>query len=160
MNKSTLSQLFLQILVLCTKYWLNFQEFPFSNRWGRPKTRPDIATEIKFPLLGHLNFIFTFSEWISTHEAKVISLLSLGILEHFPLTVGLHQLTSALEYPTRVWREPRGGVGYPSTPLSNCQPIVKPRFASLRDFMGRWISGRPGVRFQCHQLVKVVDSQD
>ena len=149
-KNSTLSQLCLQIWVSCTKHWLNFQEFPFSNRYWRPETRPNLAYKTTFPLRGNITCISICLEWISTTEAKVISLLlSLGILAHFPLTIGLHQLTSVLEYPTKDWRELGGGVGYPREPLFNYHPIVKPRCASLRDFTGRWISGQPGVRFQC-----------
>ena len=158
-NNSTLSQLGLQIWVSCPKFWLNFQELPFSNRYQRAKTKTNLTSETKFPLLGHLNCISICPEWIYTPKAKVISLLlSLGILVHFPLTVGLHQLTSVLGYPKRVWKEPGVGVGYPSTPLSNWHPTVKPKCASLSDFTRRWILGRPRVYFQCRQFVRVVDS--
>jgi hypothetical protein len=158
-KKSILSQLCLQFWVSCTKYWLNFQEFPFSNRYQRPETRPDLASETKFPLLGHLTCISTLPELFSIPEAKVINLLGAQrILEHFPLEVGQHQLQSALGYPTRVWTEIGDVIGYPITPLSNSFPTSALRCASLGVFTGRWILRRAGVRFQCHQFVRVACS--
>ena len=160
MNKSTLCKLFLQILVLCTKHWLNFQEFPFSNKYRRPETRPDIEPEIEFPLSEHITCISICPERIPAPETKVISLLQpLGILAHFPLTVGLHHSPSALGYPIEGWRVERGGLGYPSASPCNYHPTTKPRCASLRGFMGRQILGRSGVCVQCRQFVRVEDSR-
>ena len=159
MNKFTLSQLSLQKRCFDTKCWLNFQELSFSSRYRRPETRPDLTPETKFPLPRHLTCISIYSEWIPTPKAKVISLLQpLRILTHFSIDVGQHHSTSVLGYPTEGWRVEIGGVGYPSAPLSNCQPTLKPRCASLRGFTGRRIPGRPGVRFQCRQFVRVADS--
>ena len=159
-KKSTLGQLFLQIWVSCTKYWLNFQEFPFSNRYRRLTTRPDLEPETKFPLLGHLACISTIPKWFSTPEAKVISLLlSLGILAHFPLIVGLHHSTSVLGYPEKVWRVEGEGVGYPSVPPSNFQPLANWKCTRPRGFIGRRVPGRPVVRVQCRQFVEVENSR-
>ena len=114
------TQLSLSKLSFDKKYWLNFLEFPFSSRHRRPETRPDIPPRRFFPLTGHLASVCIRPEQIPTPESKVISLPGVAsILAHLGLTVGLQHLESALGYPTSGCRVERGGVGYPSTPLSN-----------------------------------------
>ena len=155
-----LNQLSLQIWFSCTKYSLNFQELPFSDKYQRLKTRPDLASEIEFPILGHLTCISTPLELFSLPEEKVINLLGTQrILAHFPLIVGQHQPSGALGYPKRVWRELGDVIGYPTAPLSNSWPTLALRCTSLGVLTRRWILGWAGVRFQCRQFVRVANSQ-
>ena len=135
-------------------------ELPFSNRHRRPKTRPDLPPEIFFPLNGYLASVCTYPERIPSPEAKFISLpRAANILAHLCLTVTLQHLESALGYPTVGRREERRCVGYPISPLSNCQPTTKEKCARPRGFIGRLVPGRSGVGIQCCQFVKVADSQ-
>jgi hypothetical protein len=132
---------------------------PFSNRYRRLETRPDLASKIEFPLLGHLTCIYTLPKLFSIPGAKVINLqVSQGILAQLGGDVGQHQLQSVLGYPTRSQGTLGDVLGYPSVPLSNYQPTSSFRCASVGVFTGRWIPGRAGVRFQCRQFVRVEDS--
>ena len=145
--------------VLTKKNWLNFLEFPFSNRYRRPETRPDLTPKAFSPLPGYLTLISTYPEWILSLGAKVISLpLSLGNLAHFSLTMAMQHFKSALGYTIGGCRVERECVGYPSAPPSNCQPPANRNCASLGGFTGRRIPGWPGVRIQCRQFVEVANS--
>ena len=132
--------------VLTKKYWLNFLELPFSRRHRRPETRPDLPPKTFLLFTGYLALVCTYPEWILKPEAKVISLpRAASILAHLCLTVALQHLESALGYPTVGCRVKRRCVGYPSTPLSNCQPTANRKCARPGGFTGRWVPGRPRV---------------
>ena len=73
--------------------------------------------------------------------------------------MALQHLESALGYPIVGCRVERRCVGYPSAPLSNCQPTAKKKCARPGGFTGRSVPGRPGVGIRCHQFVEVEDSR-
>ena len=153
------TQLSLSKLSFEKKYWLNFLELPFSSRHRRPETRPDLPPKRFFPLTGYLASVCIWPEQISTPESKVISLPgSANILAHLGLIVSLQHLENALGYPKSGCRVERGGLGYPSAPLSNCQPTAERNCTRLSDFTGRWVLGRLGVGFRCRQFVEVAGS--
>ena len=134
-------------------------ELPFSSRHRRPETRPDLPRKKFFPLIGYLASVCIHPEQILSPEEKVISLsLRVSILAQPCLTVALQHLESALGYPTVGCRVERRCVGYPSTPLSNCQPPTNRKCARPRGFTERRVRGRPGVGIQCCQFVEVENS--
>lgn len=140
------------------KYWLNFLELPFSSRHRRPDSRPNLPPKTVFPLTEYLASICTCPEQIPRPESEIISLpWAASILTHLCLTVTLQHLESALGYPTVGCRVERRCVGYPSEPLSNCQPTANRKCARPGGFTERWVPGRPGVGIQCRQFVEVAD---
>ena len=134
-------------------------ELPFSNRHQRPNTRLDLPPKKFFPLPGYLSSVCTYSERIPSPRAKVISFpQGASILAQLSFTVALQHFKSVLGYPTNGCSVEGGGVGYPSTPLSNFQPTIERKCARLSSFTGRWIPEQSGVGIQCRQFVEVTDS--
>lgn len=159
LRQITISQLSLSKLSFDKKYWLNFLEFPFSNRHQRPETRLDLLPKTFFPITRYLASVCICPKQILSLEAKVISLpLAVNILAQLPFTVTLQHFKSALGYPTGGCRVEREHVGYPSAPPSNFHPPANWKCARPRGFTGRRILGRPGVGIQCRQFMEVADS--
>ena len=154
------TQISLSKLSFDKKYWLNFLEFPFSSRHRRPETRLDLPPKIFFPLIGYLALVCIRSEQILTPKSKVIHLpASINIIAHLGFTVSLQHLESALGYPTNGCKVEGGGVGYPRTLSSHCQPTTERKCARPGEFTGRWVLGAPGIGFWCRQFVEAADSQ-
>lgn len=154
------TQLSLSKLSFDKKYWQTFLELQFSSRNWRPKKRPNLWPKIFFPLIRYLASVCIGLERIPRPESKVISLpRTASILAHLCLTVALQHLESALGYPKVGCRVERRCVGYPRSPLSNCQPTANKKCARPGSFSGRSVPGQPRVGIQCRQFVKVADSR-